>query len=527
MTDAVSIYLEEHSIVNLLDGLANKLAASLPADPISFLINGLLEEAAARGQQTELVRRLLELRATLVDDQKEAQAIEAALQAAKGVLPDGGARKAGGGSGATTDDEKKKLEYRVEHLLRTLDDMERKGCGDGGAAPVADAPPAAVPVGHTAFSWAGGGSALPVGHTPFSWAAAGGAAAGGAVTPAVDAATAAAAPASGELRGERFSERVAVATLLKASEAAEGKRVVVCGWVRTNRVAKKLCFMSINDGSSNASLQLVIEKEKVDEAAWEAARGMGTGAAVRAEGPSSSPPCSLPARMLPPAGARRGLPQDLAGGRAEVGAARRSHRRRRAERRRKVPDTPAEGQPRDAARHHPHAPAHGGDGRGHAYPQLARVRNPHVLPVVRLHVCPRAPHHRRRLRRRRRDVPGDVGGGALRRNHPASRVRPSLLAVAGDHVRPRQGADGGGRRRLLPRLLRQARVPHRLGPAQRRVLCLRLRLDLHVRAHVPCGEFQHNAPPRRVLDDRGAPLPSPPRCSGGGGGGGGGGKRVG
>ena len=133
MTDAVSIYLEEHSIVNLLDGLANKLAASLPADPISFLINGLLEEAAARGQQTELVRRLLELRATLVDDQKEAQAIEAALQAAKGVLPDGGARKAGGGSGATTDDEKKKLEYRVEHLLRTLDDMERKGCGDGGA----------------------------------------------------------------------------------------------------------------------------------------------------------------------------------------------------------------------------------------------------------------------------------------------------------------------------------------------------------------------------------------------------------
>ena len=32
MTDAVSIYLEEHSIVNLLDGLANKLAASLPAD---------------------------------------------------------------------------------------------------------------------------------------------------------------------------------------------------------------------------------------------------------------------------------------------------------------------------------------------------------------------------------------------------------------------------------------------------------------------------------------------------------------
>ena len=59
----------------------------------------------------------------------------------------------------------------------------------------------------------------------------------------------------------------------------------MCGWVRTNRVAKKLCFMSINDGSCQANLQLVLEKDKLDPAAWEAAKGAGNGAAVRVAGP--------------------------------------------------------------------------------------------------------------------------------------------------------------------------------------------------------------------------------------------------
>ena len=58
--------------------------------------------------------------------------------------------------------------------------------------------------------------------------------------------------------------------LLKASPEAEGKSVVVCGWVRTNRQQKKLCFISLNDGSCAQSLQLLIEKDVLSAAMWEA-----------------------------------------------------------------------------------------------------------------------------------------------------------------------------------------------------------------------------------------------------------------
>jgi len=88
-----------------------------------------------------------------------------------------------------------------------------------------------------------------------------------------------------DLLQEPFSARVAVATLLQASAEAEGKQVVVAGWLRTNRTQKKLCFMSLNDGSCQASLQLVLEKDKVDAATWEAAKGAGNGSAVRVTGP--------------------------------------------------------------------------------------------------------------------------------------------------------------------------------------------------------------------------------------------------
>lgn len=88
-----------------------------------------------------------------------------------------------------------------------------------------------------------------------------------------------------DLLQEPFSARVAVATLLQAGAEAEGKQVIVCGWLRTNRTQKKLCFMSLNDGSCQASLQLVLEKDKVDAATWEAAKGAGNGSAVRVTGP--------------------------------------------------------------------------------------------------------------------------------------------------------------------------------------------------------------------------------------------------
>jgi hypothetical protein len=56
--------------------------------------------------------------------------------------------------------------------------------------------------------------------------------------------------------------------------------------------------------------------------------------------------------------------------------------------------------------------------------------------------------------------------------------------------------------RLRARFLQRADVPHRLRAAQRGDVRVRDDLRVHVRAHVPGGELQHHAPPRRVLDDR-------------------------
>ena len=254
MGDPVTAYLDKHKIAPMLNACVNELVASMPDDPISFLINGLLKEATARGQEVALVQRLQEIKATLLKDQKEASGFATKNEALMA--------------------ENVKLEYRISHLCRTMDEMEKTG-GTGGAA-------GSMSAGGTAsVAKPAGLLGVPPGHTPFSWA--GGVEVGG--SPAGSAASTAVVGSGGtDLPSERFSARVAVATLLKASTEAEGKDVVVCGWVRTNRVSKKLCFMSINDGSCQANLQLVVEKEALPEAMWEAAKGTGNGSAVRVKG---------------------------------------------------------------------------------------------------------------------------------------------------------------------------------------------------------------------------------------------------
>ena len=255
VTDPIASYLEKHAITKMLNGIVNDLVAHMPEHPISFIINSLLSEAAAQGHEVALLRRLQEIKATLLQDEKESKTALASVK--------------------QLSEEKSKLEYRVAHLCRTLDRMEKIGshCGigseAGGTAPPADL--AAIPPGHTPFSWAAGVELCPSGAV-----AKGGGDAG----------------EQTELTPERFSPRVAVATLLKASAACEGQSVAVSGWVRTNRTQKKLCFISINDGSSSASLQLVLEKDKLDEAMWEAAKGCGNGSAIRVTGPLKVSPAA-------------------------------------------------------------------------------------------------------------------------------------------------------------------------------------------------------------------------------------------
>ena len=42
------------------------------------------------------------------------------------------------------------------------------------------------------------------------------------------------------------------------------REVVVCGWVKTIRKSKNMCFIEINDGTSLKNLQLVIDSSNSD-----------------------------------------------------------------------------------------------------------------------------------------------------------------------------------------------------------------------------------------------------------------------
>ncbi len=61
-----------------------------------------------------------------------------------------------------------------------------------------------------------------------------------------------------------------------------GKKVTVCGWVRTWRDSKSVSFIELNDGTCLKNLQLVIERGTLDENAVKSA--LVVGAALRVEG---------------------------------------------------------------------------------------------------------------------------------------------------------------------------------------------------------------------------------------------------
>ena len=111
---ATEAYLEKHGVTKMLDAIVNELISEKPADPISFLINGLLKEAGKRGQEPALLQRLVELKKTLLSEQAEASKTldeKAKLSA-----------------------EVDKLAYRIKHLCKALDTAEANGGGGGGAA---------------------------------------------------------------------------------------------------------------------------------------------------------------------------------------------------------------------------------------------------------------------------------------------------------------------------------------------------------------------------------------------------------
>ena len=72
---------------------------------------------------------------------------------------------------------------------------------------------------------------------------------------------------------------VRIAEMLKME--GDGRDVTVKGWVRTKRGNKNVAFIALNDGSSVANIQVVVDLAKIDEAEL---KGVTTGACLRVDG---------------------------------------------------------------------------------------------------------------------------------------------------------------------------------------------------------------------------------------------------
>ena len=71
------------------------------------------------------------------------------------------------------------------------------------------------------------------------------------------------------------------------SSPPSDRPVTVCGWVRTKRTAKRFAFLAVNDGSSQETLQLIVDQ---DTPAFAALDRVLTGAAIRARGVTRASP---------------------------------------------------------------------------------------------------------------------------------------------------------------------------------------------------------------------------------------------
>jgi asparaginyl-tRNA synthetase len=76
-----------------------------------------------------------------------------------------------------------------------------------------------------------------------------------------------------------MNQRMKIKEVLACGEV--GSEVVVKGWVRTVRVGKNVTFIALNDGSSMAGLQIVVEPTVTN---YEQVCGLGTGSAIAVRG---------------------------------------------------------------------------------------------------------------------------------------------------------------------------------------------------------------------------------------------------
>ena len=71
-------------------------------------------------------------------------------------------------------------------------------------------------------------------------------------------------------------KHIDVKELFASPEKYVDNSVVVCGWVRTSRDSKTVSFIELNDGTCFKNIQLVFDKENIDEATFKDAMAVGT-----------------------------------------------------------------------------------------------------------------------------------------------------------------------------------------------------------------------------------------------------------
>ena len=75
----------------------------------------------------------------------------------------------------------------------------------------------------------------------------------------------------------------------------DGRLVTICGWVRTKRDSKNLCFIQVNDGSCFATIQLTFDRENANpnnENIENTLPNVTTGASIKATGKLIPSPAS-------------------------------------------------------------------------------------------------------------------------------------------------------------------------------------------------------------------------------------------
>ena len=109
-----------------------------------------------------------------------------------------------------------------------------------------------------------------------------------------------------ERKDERQMERQKIAGIFANSQSLGGQEMTVCGWVRTVRDMKNFGFIELNDGSCFKSLQVVFERESLEN--YEEIAKQNVGAALIVKGvlvltPEAKQPVELKAKEITVEGA--------------------------------------------------------------------------------------------------------------------------------------------------------------------------------------------------------------------------------